>query len=37
MLPDSLAQQLRTHLGSLTHDVELVATLDDQQRAIEVK
>jgi alkyl hydroperoxide reductase subunit F len=36
MLPDSLAQQLRTHLGSLTHDVELVATLDDQPKSTEL-
>ena len=37
MLNEQLASQLKTHLASLTHDVEFVATLDDSAKATEMR
>jgi alkyl hydroperoxide reductase subunit F len=36
MLTEQLAQQLRDHLTKLTHDVELVASLDDRPKSAEL-
>lgn len=37
MLNEQLAGQLKTYLGSLTHDVELVASLDESSKASEMR
>jgi alkyl hydroperoxide reductase subunit F len=37
MLNEQLAAQLSTHLASLTHDVELVASLDDSAKSTELR
>lgn len=36
MLDPQLARQLQDHLGKLTHDVELVASLDDRAKSAEL-
>ncbi|TDT14458.1 alkyl hydroperoxide reductase subunit F [Ilumatobacter fluminis] len=37
MLNEQLSSQLKTHLASLTHDVEFVASLDDSAKATEMR